>query len=124
MRPNVVKVVGGLYGLLLVAGAVETQSTVPGAPTIDTVTAGRNTSGLTLTVTWTAPSDTGGSAITAYDVRYIETAADETDDANWTVVDDAWESGGGALTYTISGLPDSTEYDVQVRASSATGDGA
>ena len=62
--------------LLLVAGAVEAQSTVPGAPTIDTVTAG---SGTTLVVTWTAPSNDGGSTITAYDVRYIKTADDETD---------------------------------------------
>ena len=105
--------------LLLVAGAVEAQTTVPGAPTIDTVTAG---SGTTLVVAWTAPASDGGSTITAYDVRYIKTAADETDDANWTVVDDAWTTG--SLTYTIAGLPESTEYDVQVRAVNATGDGA
>ena len=95
---------------------------MPGAPTIATVTAGSNTSGLTLVVTWTAPANTGGSAITAYDVRHIKTAADETDDANWTEKDDAWTAG--SLTYTISGLADSTEYDVQVRAVNATGDGA
>ena len=69
----------------LIAGAVEAQTSVPGAPTINTVTAGSNTSGLTLVVTWTAPTSDGGSAITAYDVRHIETADDETDDANWTV---------------------------------------
>ena len=87
------------------------------------MTAGRSSSlGFTLTATWTAPSDTGGSAITAYDVRYIETDDDETVDANWTVEDNAWTSG--SLTYTLSGLTDSTEYDVQVRAVNATGDGA
>ncbi len=89
MRLNAVKpllrtAVRGVWGLLLVAGAVEAQTpTVPGVPTIATVTAGRNTSGLTLTVTWTAPTTTGGSAITAYDVRSIKTAAAETNDANW-----------------------------------------
>ncbi len=127
MRPNGAKTllrtaVWGVWGLLLITGAVEAQTpTVPGAPTIATVTAGRNTSGLTLTVTWTAPSNDGGSAITAYDVRYIETAADETNDANWTEEDDAWTTG--SLTYTIGGLTESTQYDVQVRAVNATGDG-
>ena len=101
---------------LLVAGDTWAQ-TAPGAPTITTVTAGSSSSlGLTLVVTWTAPADTGGSAIEAYDVRFIKTAADETDDANWTVVEKAWESGDGTLSYIISGLTDSTEYDVQVRA--------
>ena len=128
MRSNVVTTllrpaVWGVWGLLLITSDAPAQSTVPGAPTIDTVTAGRNTSGLTLTVTWTAPTNTGGSAITAYDVRHIKTAADETNDANWTEEDDAWTTGGGALTYTIAGLPESTEYDVQVRAVNATGDG-
>ncbi len=127
MRSDVVNTllrtaVGGVCGLLLVAGAVEAQTTVPGAPTIDTVTAGRNTSGLTLTVTWTAPTNTGGSAITAYDVRSIKTADDETNDANWTEEDNAWTTG--SLNYTISGLTESTQYDVQVRAVNATGDGA
>ncbi|MCE2485319.1 MAG: S8 family serine peptidase [Desulfurellaceae bacterium] len=115
--------VWGLCGLLLIAGDAWAQTSVPGAPTIATVTAGRSSSlGFTLAVTWAAPSDTGGSAIEAYDVRYIETDDDETDDANWTVEDGAWTSG--SLTYTISGLTDSTEYDVQVRAVNANGDGA
>ena len=128
MRPNGVKTllrtaVWALGGLLLIASDARAQTpTVPGAPTVDTVTAGRNTSGLTLTATWTAPSNDGGSAITAYDVRHIKTAADETDDANWTVEDDAWTAG--SLTSTIAGLPDSTGYDVQVRAVNASGDGA
>ncbi len=127
MRLSVVKTllrtaVAGVCGLLLITGAVEAQTpTVPGAPTIATVTAGRNTSGLTLAVTWTAPTNTGGSAITAYDVRSIKTADDETNDANWTEEDDAWTTG--SLTYTISGLTESTQYDVQVRAVNATGDG-
>ena len=91
---------------------------VPRAPTLDTLTPG----GGSLAVAWTAPTNPGGSTITAYDVRYIQTADDETDDANWTVVDDAWTTG--SLTYTIAGLPENTEYDVQVRAVNATGDGA
>ena len=72
-------------------------------------------------VVWTAPTDTGGGAITAYDVRYIETSEDETVESNWTVRDNAWRSGD--LRYTITGLTNATEYDVQVRAVNSAGDG-
>ena len=47
-------------------------------------------------------------------MRHIETNADEIVDANWTIEDNAWTSG--ALEYTITGLTNGTEYDVQVRA--------
>ena len=88
----------------------------PGSPTIGTLTTGANF----LTVTWSAP---GGPAISAYDLRYIQTSADETVDANWTVVDDAWAAGSGALSHQISGLTGGTRYAVQVRAVTADGDG-
>ena len=64
----------------------------------------------------------GGTGITAYDVRHIKTSEDESVDADWTVVDDAWTSG--TLEYTITGLDNGTEYDVQVRAVNSNGDGA
>ena len=73
----------------------------------------------TLTVAWTAPA--GETGITAYDVRHIETSEEETDDTKWTVVDNAWTSG--ALQYTITGLTNGTEYDVQARAVNSNGDG-
>ena len=47
-------------------------------------------------------------------MRHIETNADEIVDANWTVEDNAWTSG--ALEYTITGLTNGTEYDMQMRA--------
>ena len=90
-----------------------------GAPTIGAVTPG----GGSLAISWTAPSSDGGSAVTAYDLRHIETAADETDDSNWTVVDDVWATGGGNLQYTLTGLTGGTQYDLQVRAVNAGGDG-
>ena len=74
-----------------------------------------------LTVAWAAPINTGSSAITAYDLRYIETGAADKSDANWTVVEDVWATGSGSLQYTLSGLTGGTQYDVQVRAVIAAG---
>ena len=91
----------------------------PGSPTIGTLTTGANF----LTATWSAPVGSGGPAISAYDLRYIQTSADEMVDANWTVVDDAWAAGSGALSHQISDLTGGTQYDVQVRAVTAAGDG-
>ena len=60
--------VWGLGWWLLVAGEARAQTNVPGAPTITAVTAGSSSSVISLDVTWTAPSDDGGSTVTAYDV--------------------------------------------------------
>ena len=90
-----------------------------GAPTIGTLTPGADF----LTITWAAPTGSTESAIIAYDLRYIESAARDKSDVNWTVVDNAWTAGSGALSYQIAGLTDGTQYDVQVRAVSAAGDG-
>ena len=88
-----------------------------GAPSISSVVAGTND----LTVVWTAPAEDGGAAITAYDLRYIETAAPDKADANWTVGEDIWSSG--TLSYELAGLREGTAYDVQLRAVNANGDG-
>ena len=70
----------GLAALLLAACAalclfvVEERASAQeplGAPTIGTVAV----TPVSLTVNWSAPAQTGGSAITAYDVRYILTSA-------------------------------------------------
>ena len=99
------------------ADAEEPIVAKPSAPSIDDITRGDRT----LAVAWTAPSDNGGGRVAAYDVRHIETSADETVDANWTVRDNAWRSG--ALNYVITNLTNGTEYDVQVRAVNSAGDG-
>ena len=91
---------------------------MPGAPTIATPIVPGDAS---LTVAWAAPINTGSSAITAYDLRYIETGAADKSDANWTVVEDVWATGSGSLQYTLSGLTGGTQYDVQVRAVNAAG---
>ena len=92
----------------------------PGAPTITAVTPGEEY----LTISWTAPDDTGGLDIESYDIRYIETAADETVESNWTVVEDVWTAtSGDDLQYSITGLTGETPYDIQVRAENAKGIG-
>ena len=90
-----------------------------GSPSIQSITPAANS----LTVEWIGPSSDGGSAITAYDLRHIQASADETVDANWTVVEDVWTLGSGALSYEVTGLTGGTQYDVQVRSVSSAGDG-
>ena len=95
------------------------QANLPGAPAIDKVTARAGW----LLVQWEAPTSDGGSLITAYDLRHIETSEDETVDANWTEVENVWPTADGELEYGLRGLTNGTEYDVQVRAVNANGDG-
>ena len=96
------------------------QATTPGAPTIDKITARAGW----LLVEWSAPTSDGGSAITAYDVRYIETDATDKADANWDVTHDVWTATNvNELHYALRNLTNDTEYDVQVRAVNANGDG-
>ena len=106
-----------LVGLLLAFGGVRASHSVPHAPTITSITPG----GGSLTIVWTAPADTGNSTISAYDVRTTNTAATNKADDQWDVVDDASTSDN--LTYTVTGLTADVEFDVQVRAVNADGDG-
>ena len=101
-----------LVGLLAISGQAGAQT--PGAPAITSVTAGDGS----LAVAWTAPGNQGGSTITSYDLRYIETDDDETMDTNWTV-ETAWTSG--SLEHTVDGLDGDISYDVQVRAVNSEG---
>ena len=107
--------------LLVVADHATAQS-VPEKPAISGTTPAAHD----ITVTWTAPSNTGGTAITAYDLRYVpsNTPDKDTDDAVWTVVEDVWVTGGGALSHQITGLRDSTSHDIHVRAVNSAGDGS
>ena len=95
-------------------------ATAPPAPAIASLTP----SDQAITVVWTAPASDGGSAITSYDLRSIDTDATDKADGNWTVEDDVWTTGGGALESTLSGLTNGTRYDVQVRAVNAIDNGA
>ena len=86
----------------------------PGAPTGLVVTAGDEQ----LTVSWTAPQDNGGSAITTYRVEYRLVDADNDDDDDWV------DAAGSASPVTIRSLTNGESYDVQVQAENSAGGGA
>ena len=81
-----------------------TPATVPGAPANVSSTAG-NTQAM---VSWSAPSSTGGSTITAYTV----TASPGGATASWS---------SGALAATVTGLTNDTSYSFTVTATNAKG---
>ena len=69
-----------------------------------------------LRVAWDAPAD-HGTPIDDYDVRHRQRGT-----SRWTELDDTIKST--ARMATIENLTNGTEYDVQVRAGNAAGDGA
>ena len=94
------------------AGTVTLVPVIPGGSESFSISAATPYS---LTVGWKEPENTG-SAITDYDVRYREVGSggDFTDARH----------EGTARTATLTGLSPGTAYEVQVRASNATGTGA
>ena len=108
-----------LLCLLIAPHDAAAQTNTPGAPTIDKVTARAGW----LLVEWSAPSSNGGSDITAYDIRRIETDATDKADSNWDVTDDIWTTVDVELRYALRNLANGTEYDVQMRAVNTNGDG-
>ena len=82
---------------------------VPGAPTIGTAVAGSTNA----TVTWTAPTFTGGEALTGYVITpYIGTTAQTPVHV------------GVVLTDLVTGLTNGTTYTFTVSATNAVGTGA
>lgn len=86
-------------------------ATVPGAATA----LAANKSGTSATLTWTAPSSNGGSAITDYRVQFKLSS-----DPSWSTFADAVSASTGA---TVTGLNSSATYDFQVSAKNAAGYG-
>lgn len=87
-------------------------ATVPGIPT----SLAANKSGTSATLTWTAPSSTGGSAITDYRVQYKLSS-----DPTWSTFTDSVTATTGA---TVTGLTSSATYDFQVTTKNAAGFGS
>ena len=82
----------------------------PGAPTSVDAAYGNGE----VTLTWTAPTSSGGSDITSYQYRYREMGG------TW----EAWKDDVGlALEDTIMGLTNGTTYEFEVQAMNAEGAG-
>jgi hypothetical protein len=106
--------------LLLLAGPSHSLGqTTPGAPAISSTSSTSNS----ITINRSAPSETGGSDIASYAMRFGESVeAGETVD--WSDPIEVWNSGtGGSLRYVLENLEDGVSYDLQLRASNATTDG-
>ena len=84
----------------------------PPAPKLPRVT--KTGGGTSRLVEWTAPTNTGRPDITGYDLRYREQGS-----SNW--IDGPRNVSGTSAT--ITGLNEDTEYEVQVRARNAEGEG-
>jgi Ca2+-binding RTX toxin-like protein len=84
--------------------------TLAGAPTAVAATAGNAQA----TVTWTAPANTGGSAITSYQVQ-VRTGT--------TVARTVTGIAANATSTVVTGLTNGTAYNFRVRAVTAAGNG-
>ncbi len=104
------------------AGGVKSAYSIQASATVltvPTVTAPQNLSAGTtpqdqqVTLTWQTPPGAGAS-ITGYEYRYAESSA---------TLPDTWMDAGMAMTVTITGLTNGTQYTFEVRAMSSTGEG-
>jgi hypothetical protein len=84
---------------------------VPAAPTGISGTPGVGT----MALAWTAPTNTGGVALTDYIIQY------STDQTNWTTFADGTST---ATTATVTGLTGGTNYYFRVAAVNSAGTGA
>ena len=91
------------------AAAKATPATKPAAPTNLSATDNAQASGA-VKLTWTAPTNTGGAAITGY--KYSK-----DDGSSWTA------TGATSTSHTVTNLTNGTAYKFKVRAVNRKGDG-
>jgi len=94
------------------AGTWPSAPTVPGTPTALSATGGNAQASLT----WTAPTDNGGSAITDYAVQFSGDSG-----STWTTFSRA---ASATASQTVTGLTNGTAYVFRVAAINAIGTGA
>ena len=104
------------YTIGYTAGSVTVTAVVPTAPASLSAVIGAYSSGSsTYTLTWTAPSNTGGATYT-YSVSYEKAGA-----TSWTSLTTGLSSS--TLTYTTSGLGVGYDYNFEVFAVNSKGSG-
>src|SRR5215469_11585148 len=98
--------------------AVGPQATVPPSPTVPAAPAIGSASfgNASAMVQWTPPSDDGGSAITGYLVRVVDSAGNQ--------VGALRPAAATATSLTVTGLTNGSSYRFQVAAANAVGTGA
>ena len=107
--------------LLIRVNGTAKAVTVPGVPTSFMATAGDGE----VTLSWGAPANIGGGAITKYRYRHSEGSTVVTT-ASWTDVPDGSDDGDSTADetgVTISSLTNGTEYAFEVRAVNSAGEG-
>jgi hypothetical protein len=91
--------------------------TNPDAPTAVTGTAGKTE----VALSWSAPANTGGSAITNYSIQYSSNGGNDWSEATWS---EAISTGSTSTTHTVTGLTNGTAYVFRVAAVNALGTGS
>ena len=75
-----------------------------------------------ISVSWAEPENNGGATITSYDVRFGLKGGVGSLETYWTVVDATWTNGPLQATIPVTG--NGWDYEVQVRAVNAVGEGS
>jgi hypothetical protein len=94
----------GSNGSLVFSITYDTLPTAPGTPTA-------SSTGTSATITWTAPADNGGQAVSSYRIQR------STDNINYSTI--VASTGNTLVTYTDSGLTPGTTYYYRVAAINA-----
>jgi titin len=94
------------------SSASVSPAALPSAPTLLTLTPGANN----VALTWAAPSNTGGFAVTDYTIEYSSNGG-----TNWSTFA---HSASTATSITVTGLTNGTSYVFRVKAVTSIGTGS